>query len=131
MAGKERPNKRMVNRSQLKCRPAPNGTLTFVNEALCRYVGRRRDELVGYNWLMFLPEEERDAALAQLTLLTPKERTTTLEQRFLVGGEVLWQEWTHRAIFDDQGRVFGFESVGRDITKRKSTEEALEESKER
>jgi PAS domain S-box-containing protein len=45
-------------------------------------------------------------------------------------GEIRWQHWTNRAIFDDQGRVVGYQSIGEDITERKLVEEALKESEE-
>ena len=42
-------------------------------------------------------------------------------------GSIRWQRWSDRAIFDDQGIVIEYQSVGRDITERVLAEEkALE-----
>jgi signal transduction histidine kinase len=43
-------------------------------------------------------------------------------------GEILWQQWTDRAIFDETGRLKEIQSVGRDITREKLAEKALLES---
>ncbi len=45
-------------------------------------------------------------------------------------GEIVWQRWTNRAIFDDRSKLTGYQSVGEDITERKQAEDALRASKE-
>jgi predicted RNase H-like nuclease (RuvC/YqgF family) len=40
-------------------------------------------------------------------------------------GEICWQQWTNRAIFDKHGNFIEFQSVGSDITERKRMEEEL------
>jgi signal transduction histidine kinase len=40
-------------------------------------------------------------------------------------GDICWQEWTDRGLFDESGQMVGVQSVGRDITERKQAEEAL------
>jgi signal transduction histidine kinase len=42
-------------------------------------------------------------------------------------GEVRWQQWSDRAVFNEKGKVTEYQSVGRDITDRKRTEYALNE----
>jgi len=42
-------------------------------------------------------------------------------------GDVHWQRWTNRAIFDANGAIVEFQSVGRDVSERKKAEEALKE----
>jgi signal transduction histidine kinase len=43
-------------------------------------------------------------------------------------GEMRWHHWSDRASFDSTGNVIEYQSVGRDITDRKFTEQALNES---
>jgi PAS domain S-box-containing protein len=40
-------------------------------------------------------------------------------------GGIGWQEWIDQAIYDETGQVIEFQSVGRDVTERKQTEDAL------
>jgi PAS domain S-box-containing protein len=44
------------------------------------------------------------------------------------GGDIRWQRWTNRALFDAQGKVIAYQSIGEDITDRVRTEEDLRES---
>src|SRR5262249_18229745 len=41
--------------NELICRFLPDSTLTFVNEAYCRFFGKSRDELVGNKFLELIP----------------------------------------------------------------------------
>ncbi len=43
-------------------------------------------------------------------------------------GQIHWQEWVDRGIFDKTGRLVELQSVGRDITDRKLAEEALHQT---
>ena len=49
----------------------------------------------------------------------------------LPSGEIAWQEWTDRGIFDDAGKLIEVQSIGRDITARKMAEDALYRSESR
>jgi GAF domain-containing protein len=42
----------------------------------------------------------------------------------LPNGKRVWQEWTDRGIFDDEGHLVEVQSVGRDITERKMADSA-------
>ena len=46
-------------------------------------------------------------------------------------GEMRWQRWSDRAIFDPDGKIIEYQSVGRDISDIIKAEEALRESEER
>jgi PAS domain S-box-containing protein len=55
----------------------------------------------------------------------------TIEHRVLMpSGEVRWQQWTDRAIFDQEGHIVEFQSVGRDITAHKRAEKELHQKNE-
>ena len=120
------------DQTELICRFVPDGELTFVNEAYCRYFGKNREDLVGTNFMLLIPEEDRYVAKMSLASLSPENPVNTVEHRvFAPEGEIHWQQWTDRAIFDDENRLVEIQSVGRDITKRKQAEEALRESEEK
>ena len=47
----------------------PDTTLTFVNEAYCRFFGKRREELIGRRFIELIPEAERPAALKHVAAI--------------------------------------------------------------
>ena len=116
------------DQTELICRYLPDGTLTFVNDAYCRYFGRARDELVGSTWWQFLPAADQAAARRLLNSITADNPVASWEHSVLSpGGETRWQHWTDRGFFDLSGAVVEFQSVGRDVTRRKRAEEAERE----
>jgi PAS domain S-box-containing protein len=53
------------------------------------------------------------------------------EQRSIIAsGEIRWQQWVNRALFDKQGNLAELQAVGRDITMRKLAIEALSASED-
>jgi PAS domain S-box-containing protein len=113
--------------TELICRFKPNGTLTFVNEVYCRYFGKSRDELLGMNFLYFVPENERPRLIQHLSAFSAAKPVGTLEHQIHLPGDGLrWLQRTDRAIFDDRGRIFEYQSVGRDITDRKRLEAQIQ-----
>jgi PAS domain S-box-containing protein len=113
--------------TELICRFQPNGTLTFVNEVYCRYFGKARDDLLGMNFLYFIPEEERPKLVQHLVSFGPHKAVATLEHRVdLSSQELRWLQRTDRAIFDEHGHLFEFQSMARDITDRKRMEAQIQ-----
>ena len=107
----------------------PDGTLTYVNEALLKLVAMTRAELTGLNFYDFLTVDDRLMVKERLAALTPAAPLETHEQRYLRAGESDgFQQWTNRAIFDDAGRVTRFHSVGEDISARRQAEAQLAEA---
>jgi diguanylate cyclase (GGDEF)-like protein/PAS domain S-box-containing protein len=111
--------------TELVCRFLPDLTFTFVNNAFCRYFGRGPEELVGGGFLEYLLEVDHAYYEEQLVRLSPESPTSTVEERVFALGEVCWLQWTDTAIFDTDGRIVEYQSVGRDITERKVLEERL------
>ncbi|MEN6328329.1 MAG: PAS domain S-box protein [Syntrophomonas sp.] len=117
------------DQSELICRFLPDSTLTFVNQAYCRYFGLKEHELLGKTFLSFLPEEDRELSIKKYSALTRENPFSQYEHRVLdADGEIAWQEWTDRGIFDNDGTLIEIQSIGRDITRRKLAEEALAKS---
>jgi len=113
--------------TELICRFLSDGTLTFVNETYCRYFGLGRDDLLGRSFLEFVPEEESPRILDQINSISLAHPVhTTHHPIVLPSGEMRWQEWTNRAIFDHSDTFLEFQSVGRDITERKKMEAQIQ-----
>jgi diguanylate cyclase (GGDEF)-like protein/PAS domain S-box-containing protein len=111
--------------TELVCRFLPDLTLSFVNDAFCRYLGKGPEELVGGGFLEYLHEVDHAYYEEQLVRLNPESPTSTIEERVFTPGGVRWVQWTDTAIFDVDGRIVEYQSVGWDITERKVLEERL------
>ena len=105
--------------TDLVCRWLPDTTLTFVNEAYCRFFGKERDELIGKSFLQLVPEGEQQVVRERFVTLDPGDRFQSHEYRVAAPkGKVRWQHWVNHAILDDDGQVLEYQTVGRDVTKR-------------
>ena len=118
------------DQTELICRFLPDGTVTFVNEAYCRYFGKKQEDLIGHSFMPLIPDEDRDMVHQQISSLCPKTPVITYEHRVILpGGKIHWMSWRDHAIFDDKDKIIEFQSVGRNITERKEMEETLKEAK--
>jgi PAS domain S-box-containing protein len=109
--------------TELICRYLPNTTLTFVNDAYCRYFGRSRDDLVGIKYLELIPEPARADTLRYVESLIASPRIQTYEHEVLrPDGSTGWQQWNDHVILDSKGRVVEIQGIGRDITELRQAE---------
>ena len=108
----------------------PDTTLTFVNDAYCRFRNATRDELLGTKFIDLIPEPARGDTLERLKQLT--SGVDTMEySAMLADGTIGWHHWTNHPICDDRGRIVEFQGVGRDITEQRRAQEALAQSEAR
>ncbi len=120
------------DQTELICRFLPSGILTYVNGTYCCYFEKQPDELIGHTFTPLIPEADQQIPLQNFAMLSEENPFVTYEHRVILpNGEVRWQQWTDRAIFDEQGQFIEFHAVGRDITDRKRAEIALQESETR
>jgi PAS domain S-box-containing protein len=119
------------DQTELICRWLPGGMLTFVNGAYCRYFGKKSEELIGHNFMPLIPEEDHEKVERHFASIAPGNPVSTHEHRVITpNGEIRWHQWSNRAIFDAQGCLVEFQSVGRDITARKRMEEELRKARD-
>jgi len=101
---------------ELVCRFQSVGTITFVNTTFANYFGKQPQELIGQNWISMALEAEQEALLKHLASLSRGNSLGTIEHRVkLSNGEIRWQKWHHRAIFNAEGDFIEFLSRGQDI----------------
>jgi diguanylate cyclase (GGDEF)-like protein/PAS domain S-box-containing protein len=113
------------DQTELICRFMPDGELTFVNEAYCRYLGQTREQLLGKGFEPLVLDEDRPLLAVKLATICPDNPVVTIEHRVVEQGEIHWQQWTNRAIYDQSDNLIEFQAVGRDITEQKKAEERL------
>jgi diguanylate cyclase (GGDEF)-like protein/PAS domain S-box-containing protein len=126
-AAEERYRTVVEEQTELVCRFLPDLTVTFANEAYCRYFGRASDEVIGNSFIERVPVEDRVYYEELSAKLNEENPSRTVEHRVITpDGEGRWQQWTDTAIFDSGGRIVEYQAVGRDVTERRALEERLE-----
>ena len=120
------------DQTELICRLTADGVLTFVNEAYCRYFGASRKDLIGTRFEPRIPAEDQSLVRATLMSLVPAHPVCTVEHRVILpSGEIRWQRWIDRAIYDVEGNLLELQAVGQDITDWKRADLARRESEAR
>jgi PAS domain S-box-containing protein len=117
--------------SDLVCRYLPDTTLTFVNDAYCRFAGKTREELIGSRFIDLIPGDEQPAALAHIESLLRGGDPRIYEHNVLLSdGSIGRQQWVDHAISSPDGRI-ELQGIGRDISDRWRTEETLRQNEVR
>lgn len=118
--------------TEVICRLLPDGTFLYVNDAYCRFFGKRREELLGNSWRPIAVHEDLPLIESRLAMLSPETPVVTIENRvYDHAGNVRWMQFLNRAFFDKEGRLVETQAVGRDITERVEAEIKLTESQQR
>ncbi len=117
------------DQTELITRSRPDGTITFLNDAICRYFGIPKEETYNTNFIGYIHPNDRERVQEAIQSVSYENPVVTIEHRvFNRDGEVRWQRWSNRMIFDSDGKMREFLSVGRDITDQRRAEAALKES---
>jgi PAS domain S-box-containing protein len=111
------------------------GIRTFANGAYLRYFGMSREEAIGSSFYPQINEDDHQWINEKIARLSPENPIDIFEHRVVrPDGTEGWQEWSDRALYNENGEIVEYQSVGRDITAVKELEERqreLEISKER
>jgi len=123
----ERYREVIETQTDLICRFLPDTTLTFVNEAYCRFFQRQREQLIGRRFIELIPEPDREKTLERIATLAEARGVQTIEHQVLLpNGRLGWHHWVNHAICGSDGRVVELQAIGHDISDRKQAEEAHE-----
>ncbi len=111
------------------CRYLPDGNLTFANIRFKNHFQVADEVLLETNIFSFFPEAEQQRMKKRLRGLQPEKPMVTYEQYSQTDtGEVMWRQWTDRALFDEQGNAMEYQSVSIDITEKKNVEGKLQQA---
>ncbi|MFA5374114.1 MAG: PAS domain S-box protein, partial [Candidatus Omnitrophota bacterium] len=120
------------DQTEFICRWSSDGIITFVNDAFCRFFKVFRGDILKNSLTnLRIPQDDQKRIRQGLDSLSVNNPVVTIEHRQIIDGEIHWLLWSDRAIFDDNGRLVEYQSVGRDITKRKLAEQALRNSQKK
>ena len=116
----------------LVCRWQPDTTLTFVNQAYCRYFGQEASQLLGTSFLDLIPDgSAREQTRRTVIALVQSPKVLRYEHQVVShSGQIAWQRWVDQPLWDEQGNLLEFQSIGFDITERKEAEIAMKQAKE-
>lgn len=111
------------DQTEFICRFLPDGTHLFVNEAYLRYFQKTKEEIIDRVFIPEVPPEDLERLKSHFKSLTPANPVASIDHRIIMpDGNVRWQRWSDRVIFDNTGNIVEYQSVGRDITDQKLAE---------
>jgi PAS domain S-box-containing protein len=121
------------DQTDMICRFKPDGVLTFVNEAFCRFHLKSPSELIGKNFFFHvLSAEDAAVPLSYVNSLPKEEPVVSFDHRLRSPENlVVWHQYRIRRLFSETGETAEFQAVIQDITPRKQSEEALLTSEEK
>ncbi len=108
----------------------PDTTITYVNQAYCRYFGGSTEKYLGKPFLSNLPAETQLVVKdAVAKLITGQAQSYVTEEKSLdAEGNMHWVQWTYNLLRNEAGDLAELQSVGRDITDLREARMALEQA---
>ena len=100
--------------------------LTFLNEALCRFLGQEAEDLLGQSFFGLLSDDEVDATLEALERLRTSPEPVPLEQEVETPAGPRWLAWEVTGIRDEHGSLAQVQAVARDVTELKLAQQEAE-----
>ena len=103
----------------------PDRTVIFANEAYCRAFGVDREDIIGTNFIPPIPPRDLKRVKAQFADITVQNPIVVTENPVMMPNMTIgWHKWTNRGLFNEQGQLVEYQSVGRDITNQVKGEKA-------
>ena len=104
----------------------PKGMVINWNAGAERVHGYTHDEIIGHHYSCFYPQEEIKRGKPGYVLSTAARRGAFEQEGWWVrkDGSKIWAQVVMSPLNDQEGKIYGFAVVLRDITQRKLTDEA-------
>jgi PAS domain S-box-containing protein len=104
------------------------GVRTFVNKSYCRARGASGEQLIGTSFMPAIVEEDCEVLKQKIAAVSRDNPVVVSEHRVVKSdGRICWERWSNRALFDEDGRLIEFQSVGHDVTERRKQEKQAED----
>ncbi|RKQ70852.1 PAS domain S-box-containing protein [Litorimonas taeanensis] len=115
------------NHPDIICRYDVDLNITFVNLAAIKFAGRPREQLIGKNLSDVLRWDNRERVLKLFQTITFDNPVEVVQStRDLPDGGEVSISWINTGIYDENGKIVEYQSVGRDISLAAQLNEALE-----
>ena len=101
------------------------GKFLFVSHSYCKLFGKTEQELLGSKFMPQVHNADKTASAKALKKVFSPPYHSYAEERALTKKGWRWLAWVDTAVLDKNNKVIEIVSVGRDITERKTVEEAL------
>ncbi len=110
----------------------PLGYVSSWNAGAQRFKGYTAEEIIGKHFSSFYQPEDRAAGVPERALKTAETegRFDAEGWRIRKDGTRFWASVVIDPIRDDDGHLLGFTKITRDLTERKMTQDALEQTRE-
>ena len=120
----------VADQEDLICRFQPDGKITFVNPAFCRFHGKIESELLGTNFYHGLVKNEAKSLQENVEQLPEEKPVMNFDRRAeAADGHIEWQQYNLRRLEANADKAAEFQAVIQNITPRKKAELALQEAK--
>jgi diguanylate cyclase (GGDEF)-like protein/PAS domain S-box-containing protein len=105
------------------------GDFTFVNNATCRQFGYSKEELIGMNYLAYVPKEEAKGIYKAWNKVyrTGKPLKSFPLTCIRKDGTQIFLEASVSPLRNNEGKIIGFRSISRDVTEHRQFEQRLAE----
>lgn len=113
------------NQSDMVVKVDAEGRFLFVSQSYCNMFGKSEKQLLGNTFMPLVHEDDRKATAESFEKIKSPPHCVEIEQRAKTVNGWRWLSWTDTAILDKDGNVKEIIGVGRDITDKKASENAL------
>lgn len=118
------------DQQEIICRFRKDLSISYLNEAYCHFLGKKREELLSESIPNLIREEDHSLFFQSIATLTPSKPSLIFENKQTrADGTVCWYSWILRAFFEN-GTAIEYQATGRDITELKNALQALIRTKE-
>ena len=119
------------NQTDMVVKIDTRGRFLFVSPSYCKMFAKTEEELLGQTFLPLVHSDDRQATTKAMENLYRPPYTAYMEQRAKTKDGWRWLAWVDTAVLNENKEVEAIIGIGRDVTKRKRAQEALEAEKER